>query len=419
MRAALYFAQDLLNRPSPLDAAAGISRERMRRYLLLALLLHIWLVLMFGTAPGGAARPGEGAWGRLSVLLEGPVTSGSSTSATVPDSGPPGQAPQQRFGGTVRAEESSRQQELPGAEKTGSWRALESPNETQLPEPARMAPLNSATQATDVPAVSTNDFEQLKPMSTSRMSESTTRAELQRPTGIAPSKLAPTKAAELPSMNVPSLEGVKPMSTATMAEGSSRPELQRQPTLAAPSKLAPSPTTDLSNLAVPTLEGIKPMSTATLQTGSTSTSLETVPKAQELAAQKLPATKMSEVGSAPAVDAVSPLAASPAPGPGSRAPGGSPNAGAQQGHDVATAPSAPDSKKPLNLKLPSRGPLASSSGGSGILPLVPKPPDTKTAMEKAIKKGEKPDCRDAYAGAGILAPAAAVIDAATGKGCTF
>ena len=60
MRAALYFAQDLLNRPSPLDAAAGISRERMRQYLLLAFLLHIWLVLMFGTAPGGSARPKNG-----------------------------------------------------------------------------------------------------------------------------------------------------------------------------------------------------------------------------------------------------------------------------------------------------------------------------------------------------------------------
>ena len=161
------------------------------------------------------------------------------------------------------------------------------------------------------------------------------------------------------------------------------------------------------------------MSTATLPAGSTSTSVEALPKAQELAAQKLQPTKAPEIGSAPSIGAVSPLAASPLPGPGSRAPGGSPNAGAQQGHDVATAPSAPDTKKPLNLNLPSRGPLASSGGGSGILPLVPKPPDTKSALEKAIKKGEKADCRNAYAGAGILAPAAAIIDAATGKGCTF
>ena len=421
MRAALYFAQDLLNRPSPLDEAAGISRERMRQYLLLAVLLHVWLVLMFGTAPGGAARPGEGAWGRLSVLLEGPVTSGSSTSAAVPDSGPPGQAPQQRFGGTVRPAESSRPQELPGAEKTDTWRALESANEAQLPDAARLTPLNTP-QASEVPAVSTSELEQLKPISTARMSESTTRTELQRATSLAPAKLAPaTRPVELPSMNVPSLDGLKPMSTATMAESTNRPDLQRSPNLAAPSKIAPSSSaTDLSNLTAPSVEGVKPMSTSTLPAGSSSTSLETMPKAQELAAQKLPTTKMSEIGSAPAVDAVSPIAGSPAPGPGSRPPGGSPNAGAQQGHDVATAPSAPDnSKKPLNLNLPSRGPMAAGGGGSGILPLVPKPPDTKTAIEKAVKKGERPDCRNAYGGAGPLAVVPIIVDAVRDKGCKW
>lgn len=464
MNAALYLAQDFLNRPSPLDAAAGIRRERMRQYLLLAVLLHVWLVLMFGTAPGGAARPGEGAWGRLSVLLEGPVASGSSTSATVPDTGPPGQAPQQRFGGTVRPADSPRQ-DLPGAEKTGTWRALESPNEPLLPDAAAITPLKS--QQADLPAASTTELDQLKPMSTARMSESNSRAELQRPTSPAPTKLTPAQPADLPSMTVPSLDGLKPMSTARMADSPARTDLQRPPTPAAPSKLAPSPSTELPNMvapsldglkpmstarmaestsrpesatqpnqaapaklaptqatelshmAVPSLDGIKPMSTATLPAGGANTRVEALPKAQDLAQQKLPANKTPEIGAAPAVEAPGPVAASPLPGLGSRAPGGSPNAGAQQGHDVATAPSAPDSKRPLNLNLPSRGPLVSHGGGSGLLPLVPKPPETKSAMEKAVKKAEKADCRKAYAGAGILAPAAAVVDAVTGKGCTF
>jgi hypothetical protein len=135
-------------------------------------------------------------------------------------------------------------------------------------------------------------------------------------------------------------------------------------------------------------------------------------------------TRAQEIGAAPKVDAAAPVAGSPAPGQGQRpaavTSGGSPDAGSQQGHDVATAPSAAASKAPLNLSLPQRGPMVRGGSGSGMLAVVPTPPDTKkNAMEKAVKKAEKADCRNAYAGTGILAPAAAVVDAVTGKGCTF
>lgn len=42
----------------------------LRRCLLLAVLLHVWLVLVFGNATGSAA-PGLGVWGSLTVKLLG------------------------------------------------------------------------------------------------------------------------------------------------------------------------------------------------------------------------------------------------------------------------------------------------------------------------------------------------------------
>lgn len=52
-----------LRRPPP-------DPRQLQRCLLLAVLLHVWLVLMFGNATGTAA-PGEGVWGSLSVKLLG------------------------------------------------------------------------------------------------------------------------------------------------------------------------------------------------------------------------------------------------------------------------------------------------------------------------------------------------------------
>ncbi|HEY0954845.1 MAG TPA: hypothetical protein VGE36_08825, partial [Roseateles sp.] len=61
-----------LNRRPPPDP------RLLQRCLLLAVLLHIWLVLMFGNTTG-TAEPGQGVWGSLSVRLSG--RSGSQTDA--------------------------------------------------------------------------------------------------------------------------------------------------------------------------------------------------------------------------------------------------------------------------------------------------------------------------------------------------
>lgn len=78
-----------LRRPPP-------DTRQLQRCLLLAVLLHVWLVLMFGNATGSAA-PGQGVWGSLTVKLLG--RSGGDAGA------PPGD-PGERGGGTPRREAS-------------------------------------------------------------------------------------------------------------------------------------------------------------------------------------------------------------------------------------------------------------------------------------------------------------------------
>ncbi|MBH9577476.1 hypothetical protein I7X39_11245, partial [Inhella sp. 1Y17] len=146
----------------------------------------------------------------------------------------------------------------------------------------------------------------------------------------------------------------------------------------------------------------------------------------------LPATSSPSPREPGAADALPPQA-SPAPTkpmsrgdpqgqtlPGQRASPGSPDAGPQLGHDVATAPSAPASAvpTPLNLNLPRRsGPLLRQ--GSSLIQILPGVPDTRSKMEKAIEEANREDCRKAHADKGLLGAAALAADALRGKGCKW
>lgn len=108
------------------------------------------------------------------------------------------------------------------------------------------------------------------------------------------------------------------------------------------------------------------------------------------------------------------------PGPALQAPG-SPQAGARVGHDVATPPSVPPSAPPrLNLDYmrPSGGALAAQPR-RGALALMPAPPERKSKLAEGIEQAAKPDCRTAYAGAGLAAVVPLAMDAARGKGCKW
>ena len=101
--------------------------------------------------------------------------------------------------------------------------------------------------------------------------------------------------------------------------------------------------------------------------------------------------------------------------PGSSA--GRPDAGAQLGHDVATAPSAPASAPRLNLDLPrTRGGELSRQSSLGVLSLLPRPPELPDKLAREINKAAKPDCREAYGGAGLLAVVPLALDALRSQG---
>ena len=102
---------------------------------------------------------------------------------------------------------------------------------------------------------------------------------------------------------------------------------------------------------------------------------------------------------------------------------GNPDAGPRAGRDVATAPSAPASAPRLNLELARpRGGEIARDGSRGVLQLMPHPPERKNKLAEDIANAAKKDCKQAYAGAGLLAVVPLLLDAtksASASGCKW
>lgn len=110
--------------------------RQLWRCLLLAALLHVWLVLMFGNASGSAA-PGQGVWGSLTVKLLGKGDGRSDGEPGAPpgepvrewrDNGAAGSGTQPRQGGQVRPTEPAPAADT-GAAELGRWQPTEVPAE--------------------------------------------------------------------------------------------------------------------------------------------------------------------------------------------------------------------------------------------------------------------------------------------------
>jgi hypothetical protein len=115
-------------------------------------------------------------------------------------------------------------------------------------------------------------------------------------------------------------------------------------------------------------------------------------------------------------------APSPAPSHSSRPGQGAPDAGAQLGHDVATPASTPPDAPRLNLNLPRdmRGGALPSRSSSGLLNMVPPPPERKSKLEESMDAAAKKDCRKAYGEQmGLLAVIPLALDAARKNGCKW
>ena len=307
--------------------------------LALALLLHVWLVLLLGNTPGGTAQQGLGVWGAINVTLRGPVTAGPATvvlppAPPAPANALPGDAAVPRWGGAVRSAEPVPAPN-PGAARLGEA----APRVAALP---------------DAPAVATP--------APGRVLEERVLPPL--PPVLASPSGAETAAAEA-LLNTPALPAL--------------PELAAPPALAA---LADAP---------PALRRLQ----ATPQASAAASTQPALPRSADW----------------PPMPVLAP-AAVPAAGLASARPGAA-DAGAQVGHDVATPPAAAASALPrLNLELARpRGGELSRHSTSGVLPLLPRPPERDDKLGREIEKAAKTDCRNAHTGLGLLAVIPLAVDA--------
>jgi len=487
-----------LRRPPP-------DPRQLQRCLLLAVLLHVWLVLMFGNAAGTAA-PGQGVWGSLTVKLLG--KSGGDASA------PPAEAAES---GTAGAGTPQRPTGLaPGAAELGRFNPQEVPPEAARSDEASPAPPSTATL--DLP-------EGFRPLERQDLSPAPRSAPLQLPTPELPSAtlgrleappetaMAPLQPAAnlrtssrpaelLPVPNglpsavnrleaAPATQATAPLPrpadlrmlpapTAALAPGADLPApVQRLEAPAAVGAATPLPRpADLraTTAATPSLTPATPLpspvqrlESATVDGGAvtplarSSELRATTPAAATTAlqgAQDLPAQvrrlESTEGGRtvAPMQPAANARSAAVTPGgatlseltgslPGQvnapagpargdptanpyaapKATAGSPDAGSRLGPDLpapplpATAAASTPARTPLNLSLP-RGDM-SAKRSTGVIDLIPPPPERKSKLEQAMEDAANKDCRKAYSGAGILAIVPLAVDAARGKGCNW
>jgi hypothetical protein len=429
----------------------------LARCIVLAVLLHALVVALFGTVPGGTARPGEGVWGTINVTLRGYGAKGTpSPEVPLPDVGAPGEAKERRWGGAVRTpEQQKRPEEGPGAVREGPWSPTPSdappavppqddaqPQQAPAPLQTKDMPRSSAPPAPmlEAPPVSAPAMALPAP---ARIPESLPMPPAESVLAPLPRLAPPTAAPDLAPLSVPltqplplpqtGVRAITPPSLATPAarnldatplprsavEVPALPSAQRQalesplvPEPALSDAAAPSSATPVPTAATPAAPST-PVTTPASAAAAAATPLGAAPDAATSTTPS--ATPAPTPTASPGPPAVAPGAAASPPSPGAAAPG-TPDAGARAGSDIATRPSAPASAPRLNLALPpSRGGEIGRDGQRGLLNLLPPPPERKSKLAESIEKTAKKDCRQAYAGAGLLAIVPLAIDAVKNK----
>lgn len=446
----------------------------MRRCLLLAALLHVWLVLVFGNVAGTAA-PGQGVWGSLSVRLlgRGEGTPGAPPGDPAPewrDNGAAGSGAQPRHGGQVRPAAPATAD--PGAARLGRWNPHEvapqaadgdeapptppRPATLELPEgfrPIEREPLTMTPRSAPLPLSATPlpgpvgrlegpadpAFARLPSTSSlrepPRVSTSLDSLPAELPPAVnrldaapalAPARTLP-RAADLRVAPAQPLPAATPLPAtvqrleAPTAEGSRIAPLSRPSELRWPARAA-----DLPAQPLPSSQDLPaPVRRLELPEGAAGvTPLPAAPRplapSEAVGGAALPELSRALPGqaSAPAGPAGGLPPGDPAAAP--RALAGSPDAGSRLGADQALPPSAAASapRAPLNLSLPRSGAIAARRG-PGLVDLLPQPPERKSKLERSIEEAANPDCRKAYANTGLLAALPLALDAARGKGCKW
>lgn len=384
--------------------------------LALALLLHVWLVLLLGNAPAGTAQQGLGVWGAINVTLRGPVRDGVQAVQLPPAPAPAndraGDAATPRWGGAVRVAEPL-PATGPGAARLGETVPLPPALQPQTPQPPAPQTPALQTPVLQQPAPTAAVPTPVAPPTPGRvLQERAPPVPLPSATETAPVPATVPTPATAPA---PAPAEAVPAPTAVIAT----PQLDRQlasPTLQTPASatVAPlpqvaAPPTLPTLAAPPTLANLPPAPPAPRQLQAPAQAEAPAAQAPLPRSSDLPPLPASAIHAIPTIPAIPTL-----PGTGlPTARSGAADAGAQVGHDVATPPAAAASATPrLNLQLARpRGGELSRMGSSGVLPLLPRPPERDDKLAREIEKAVKADCRNAYAGMGPLAVIPLALDA--------
>lgn len=416
-----------LQRPGT-PAAAPAS---MAHCLALAALLHLWLVLLLGNAPAGTAQPGQGVGGAINVTLRGDEPARAVPAVppvpSLPSIGPVGAAAEPRWGGVVR-DAARPTNETAGAARLGRWAPTPQPTEarpahgehTVAQPPGPPPPPGRVLQDRSVGLA--------EPTADSTPSRSgpveALRAEpapAPPPPAAAPAAAVPAPAspttATLPSRLPPAAAGaaLRALGDVAAPAALSVPSLAAPPLpVALPERLPAPAAAEATATALPPSPPVlptAPSAPATPAAQPAPTVRQMGPAATAAAVRQAPLQRIeSAVTTAPDLPALT------VPSAALRAP----DAGATVGHDVATTPSQPASAPRLNLDLPRlRGGELSRAQTTGVLQLLPRPPELPDKLGKEIEKAARADCRTAYSGLGVLAVVPLAADAVRKDGCKW
>jgi hypothetical protein len=411
-------------------ARPGLPPSVMRRCLLLAALLHVWLVLLIGNVPPGSALPGTGVGGTLNVRLAGdrpglPAQAGFARTAPAQVAGAADAVPptrEVREGGRVR-DQAPAPDAAPGAARQGDWApaapvlaapdllpAARAPLPAAAPEqPASPPPLPGRVLDADAVMAKPAPAPQA-PLSSSPLSGAPATLPTLATPSAPPAAVLQAPVLALPA--APQLAG-RPAPSAALPLSTQAPAIAPTTLPALPKVVVP----DRVLPAAAPLAAPAPASPA-LQTAAEPLAPLDVPAA--LPSSAVPAAAAAPAGAPPqGIDRpgsaasqtpeLRPAISSPLPGGMGR---GAPDAGERVGHDIATPPAAAASAPRLNLELPrTRGGELSGQGSRGVLQLLPRPPEVKSKLATDIEKAGKADCTKAYAGAGLLAVVPLAVDA--------
>jgi hypothetical protein len=471
-----------VNAPRRLPHATTMRLDEptLARFVLLSLLLHIWLVLLFGTTTGGGARselapgdifdvrlrpridesgaslrwtPGTSAATPGSALLPRDRSAGRPAPRAAPVTKPAPETPPPTEGAIERPQPAATpepavseptESTLPPAEPAAAPPAAEplqrfNPDAQEMVDkPYVPAPVPAPTPPPPAPV-------DLVPAPTPVTPEAA-RAPAERPAAVTPPAVERETAPDREAIPAPARsETPMPQRSELPAEPVPRidapPAPPAPPTPAPPLLAPPVPSSAVEHDAQPPLEKLTPRA-PTIEPATPSESIanpparETVPapapatpavtepvvpREQRSAPSSVPATPL-----APAVPSAQPQRGESVPGvppPRLRFNEPAPDEDMFKPRRDLAPPGEPGSAPKLDLddakKRAAREIVREGPGSRGLLSVVPPPPDRESKEARALAKAAKPDCRTAYADMGLLAAVPLVASAIGNTGCRW